>query len=407
MLFPLGYPTRSHIRAAADTTEQPKENRNSVVPTASSEIVQSGVGKGTEAKIVNVILQNEQRETAGSLDGSFESLLRDAPALDISVGTTSDGTSDQGSNNGQDEDNRRQETWRQQGNVVLHQEKDQEDGRKKGPHHGVTPSDIIGKTISFDPTWDLLETEPANCTVTTRRSRLQRLQEIEQYADSLLEKFQDDDPGVSDGSSTDDDISIDRLLHIVDYCDDPIYLHSCKMAGNLSSQCELFELGWHFDPVQYPSIHFGYDEEYEIVFTSDDPSHVNFTTNKAGEHSSIGLKLGGGYEDIRENSIRESTLTHEEKEALDFPSESDEYPIDLPDEWMTPLSPINSDTGSALSALNMSLPIPSIPSGSIHVAEEGQSSFSSAAGRDVFDMFDDESDSIPSCYCSKDSNESY
>ena len=439
LLFPLGYPSaRTTTDSKMDTSSECKK----VITPTVTELLNSE--HRNDRHVGNLALQNGRTETSCSLDGTVESLLRDEMTLDSSTDTSKGKRMSHNSSDHTRKGNRRaSNTDPSKDRVHTHARK-----KKKGPHHGVSSADVIGREISFDPTWDLLQAEQDNVSVLpTRRSKLQKLQKIEQYSDSLLEKYTNHEEGgtsIEISDVFDEGPSAKMLLDLVDRHDETISLHSDqKLIGDTAFLSTAFELGWHFDPVVFPEINAGPDEEFEICFESDLKSYctnatpsvtwniVLTNTNGCDEKNLEKANKVEVFQDIEStNSVRcfsrrelvetehESTkalgtprscqeLDADNKELVQPRSQIDQCPIDLPVEWLMPLSPINSDAGSALSALDLSLPLPSLPSEPALDNEENVTTSLDRAGRDVFDIIDDDSDGVPSCYRSTDSDECF
>mmetsp|Transcript_57343 Transcript_57343/g.139877 ORF Transcript_57343/g.139877 Transcript_57343/m.139877 type:complete len:858 (+) Transcript_57343:459-3032(+) len=438
LLFPLGYPS---ARKTTDSKMDPSNESKNVIATTMNALSISE--RRNDTHVGNLALRSGRRETSCSLDGTVESLLRDEATLDSSTDTPPKNRINRNSSN------KKQKGTRHASNTDSSKDHAHTRGcKKKGPHHGVSSSDVIGKEISFDPTWDLLDTEPDNLSVLpTRRSKLQKLQKIEQYTDSLLEKFKSHEKEYATiqlSADYDEDSSVKMLLDLVDDYDQSIGFHSHQPNnGDAASLDTKFELGWHFDPVVFPEIHVVPDEEFEIIFALDNQSCDNDATTNDTKNVVLTNAIGCDETNLaKKNEFREcrcfetatsgrrfgqrefadteykSAQTHgttrsylepdvKGEESAQSQLEIDQYPIDLPVQWLMPLSPINSDAGSALSALDLSLPLPSMPPEPARNEEEDLVTSSDRVGRDVFDIIDDESDGIPSCYRSTDSDECF
>ena len=437
LLFPLGYPS---ARKTTDSKmDASSERKKVIVPT----VTELSISEERNDRHVGIVaLQNGRTETSCSLDSTVDSFLRDEMTLDSDTDTSKGKRVSHNSCDHKRKGTRHaSNTDPSKDRVHTHDRK-----KKKGPHHGVSSADVIGKEISFDPTWDLLQTEQKHLSVLpTRRSKLQKLQKIEQYSDSLLEKFSDhesEDASIEFPDVYDEDPSVKTLLDLVDRRGETVSLHSHQQhIGDAAYLSTTFELGWHFDPVVFPEINVGLNEEIEICFETDNESYYTNTTtsdtwnvvlsnmngcdeknldeaNKVGVCRNIQSAISGRSFDQKElaETERESTnslgtllscleLDAKGEELVQPRSQIDQCRIDLPVEWLMPLSPINSDAGSALSVLDLSLPLPSLPLEPELDNEENATTSSDRACRDVFDIIDDDSDGVPSCYRSTDSDE--
>lgn len=115
--------------------------------------------------------------------------------------------------------------------------------------------ELIGFVFSFDPTWELLTTDE-ECH-TTIKSRLKKIYEIENYADTLLGKLAEEE------SSSEESTKIFACVNLTfdseSMPEDPV-TEETPLDG--------FTLGYHFDPERFPIIDDSL--EIEISFERDD-----------------------------------------------------------------------------------------------------------------------------------------
>ncbi|VEU39387.1 unnamed protein product [Pseudo-nitzschia multistriata] len=126
---------------------------------------------------------------------------------------------------------------------------------------------FIGLVITFDPTWDLLVPDESNFSTIMPRSRLKKFHEIENYTDSLLGNFAEDEFSEE---------SIDLIAGLDESFDtEPSFSKDFVAPKSLSGS---FELGFHFDRERFSKVDPLHEEE--ICFYSDDESSIESRTAK-------------------------------------------------------------------------------------------------------------------------------
>uniref|UniRef100_A0A7S4AIC5 Uncharacterized protein n=1 Tax=Pseudo-nitzschia australis TaxID=44445 RepID=A0A7S4AIC5_9STRA len=126
---------------------------------------------------------------------------------------------------------------------------------------------LIGFVITFDPTWDLLAPEETDSTATIPRSRLKKFHEIENYSDSLLGKFVEEE---SSKESTVLNAALDLSFET-----EPSMREEPVAQESLSNS---FELGFHFDRERFANV--DPPAEIEICFYSDDEVSIECITQE-------------------------------------------------------------------------------------------------------------------------------
>jgi hypothetical protein len=251
----------------------------------------------------------------------------------------------------------------------------------------VDSEEIIGKIVSWDPTWELLDshqmgTSPAAMT----KSKLKKLQEIENYDNSLLGKHAEDDSSSEDSSAYLFPEMPPKMIDFQRYSKANGSLefflgHHCHpegfarvapslqetwydaIADNNTSVSDHtlftgdFILGHHFDPTRFPDT---CSDEFEIAFVeySDDDTASTFAKNDyekkdctifASETTSTSSNESVEIAFIRCKScmVGEESVTIAEDMCSSSSSGLDDF-VDclgnesIPSGWLIPLSPVNS-----------------------------------------------------------------
>ena len=143
---------------------------------------------------------------------------------------------------------------------------------------------FIGLTISFDPTWELLNPDETDDTTCMAKSRLKKFHEIENYADSILGNFTGE--GSSDGSP---DIFADVNMSFDTY-QSPLSPEFNSDIISEGSSSISFHLGYHFDEKRFPpkesseiELRFYPDDNSSSGCTDDSIEIISFTTSTRSE----------------------------------------------------------------------------------------------------------------------------
>ena len=140
-------------------------------------------------------------------------------------------------------------------------------GSTSSDSNGGDCDEVLGSVVCFDPTWELLtqgpdETDP---TATMVRSRLRKFYEVENYSNSILGKFTEEE-----ASQESSDIVADVNVSFgTESCSLPLGSHLEDFVMESTSPNNSFELGYHFDLEQFPVVD---SSEVEICFYSDEES---------------------------------------------------------------------------------------------------------------------------------------
>ena len=154
----------------------------------------------------------------------------------------------------------------QDANEIVNGRHDSTGEESSGEHES---DKLIGFVITFDPTWDLLAPEETDFTATMPRSRLKKFHEIENYADSLLGKF------VEEESSKESTVLIAALD--LSFDTEPSMRKEIVAQDSLSDS---FELGFHFDCERFANVDPPAETEIEICFYPDDEVSIENMTKE-------------------------------------------------------------------------------------------------------------------------------